>query len=60
MSCGVSGSVYSLSLEYIHLRHPPFSSATQGLPYAVREAGFVTGLLLLVILGVVTDWTIRL
>ncbi|TFK44705.1 amino acid transporter [Crucibulum laeve] len=31
-----------------------------GLPYAVRQAGFVMGLLLLVILCGVTDWTIRL
>ncbi|OCH85803.1 amino acid transporter [Obba rivulosa] len=31
-----------------------------GLPYAVRQAGFVTGLFLLVILCGVTDWTIRL
>lgn len=32
----------------------------QGLPYAVREAGFFTGIFLLVVLGIVTDWTIRL
>lgn len=31
-----------------------------GLPYALREAGFFCGILLLLILGVVTDWTIRL
>ncbi|KAF9531648.1 amino acid transporter [Crepidotus variabilis] len=31
-----------------------------GLPYAVRQAGFITGLFLLVILCAVTDWTIRL
>ncbi|KAF8893326.1 transmembrane amino acid transporter protein-domain-containing protein [Infundibulicybe gibba] len=31
-----------------------------GLPYAVSQAGFVTGLILLVILCGVTDWTIRL
>ncbi|KAJ3476745.1 hypothetical protein NLI96_g10948 [Meripilus lineatus] len=31
-----------------------------GLPYAVKQAGFVTGLILLVILCGVTDWTIRL
>ncbi|KZT70955.1 hypothetical protein DAEQUDRAFT_724705 [Daedalea quercina L-15889] len=31
-----------------------------GLPYAVRQAGFVTGLILLVVLCAVTDWTIRL
>lgn len=31
-----------------------------GLPYALREAGFLTGILLLIFLGVVTDWTIRL
>ncbi|KAI0930309.1 hypothetical protein AcW1_009038 [Taiwanofungus camphoratus] len=31
-----------------------------GLPYAVRQAGFVMGILLLVILCAVTDWTIRL
>jgi len=31
-----------------------------GLPYAIRQAGFVTGLILLVVLCAVTDWTIRL
>ncbi|KAJ1304498.1 hypothetical protein OPQ81_005644 [Rhizoctonia solani] len=31
-----------------------------GLPYAVSQAGFVTGIILLVILAGVTDWTIRL
>ncbi|CAE6415316.1 unnamed protein product [Rhizoctonia solani] len=31
-----------------------------GLPYAVSQAGFVTGILLLVVLAGVTDWTIRL
>ncbi|THH05464.1 hypothetical protein EW146_g9895 [Bondarzewia mesenterica] len=31
-----------------------------GLPYAVSKAGFWTGILLLIILGGVTDWTIRL
>ncbi|CCO27055.1 Putative sodium-coupled neutral amino acid transporter 11 [Rhizoctonia solani AG-1 IB] len=31
-----------------------------GLPYAVSQAGFVTGIVLLVILAGVTDWTIRL
>ncbi|KAH9948991.1 amino acid transporter [Amylocystis lapponica] len=31
-----------------------------GLPYAVRQAGFVSGLVLLVVLCWVTDWTIRL
>lgn len=31
-----------------------------GLPYAFREAGLFMGLVLLVVLGIVTDWTIRL
>ncbi|KAF9460695.1 AAAP amino acid permease [Collybia nuda] len=31
-----------------------------GLPYAISQAGFFTGLILLVILCGVTDWTIRL
>ncbi|THH07990.1 hypothetical protein EW145_g3018 [Phellinidium pouzarii] len=31
-----------------------------GLPYAVSQAGFFTGLLLLVVLCGITDWTIRL
>lgn len=35
-------------------------TAFVGLPYALREAGFFVGLLLLVALGFVTDWTIRL
>ncbi|KAJ7193185.1 transmembrane amino acid transporter protein-domain-containing protein [Mycena haematopus] len=36
------------------------SSQFQGLPYAVSQAGFFTGLVLLVVLCGVTDWTIRL
>ncbi|KAF9012326.1 AAAP amino acid permease [Cyathus striatus] len=36
------------------------AGSIQGLPYAVHQAGFVTGLFLLVILCGVTDWTIRL
>ena len=32
----------------------------KGLPYAVRQAGFVTGLVLLVLICGITDWTIRL
>jgi solute carrier family 38 (sodium-coupled neutral amino acid transporter), member 11 len=31
-----------------------------GLPYAVSQAGFLTGLVLLVVLCAITDWTIRL
>ncbi|BGP15166.1 hypothetical protein JCM10213_008694 [Rhodosporidiobolus nylandii] len=31
-----------------------------GLPYALREAGFFSGIVLLLVLGAVTDWTIRL
>jgi sodium-coupled neutral amino acid transporter 11 len=31
-----------------------------GLPYAVSQAGFVTGIVLLATLCAVTDWTIRL
>ncbi|KAI9066604.1 amino acid transporter [Trametes sanguinea] len=31
-----------------------------GLPYAMRQAGFFTGLVLLVALCAITDWTIRL
>ncbi|KAI9459087.1 amino acid transporter [Russula earlei] len=31
-----------------------------GLPYAMSRAGFVTGVFLLVVLCLVTDWTIRL
>ncbi|OAV85719.1 hypothetical protein PTTG_05923, partial [Puccinia triticina 1-1 BBBD Race 1] len=31
-----------------------------GLPYALRNAGFVTGTLMVVVLGIVTDWSIRL
>lgn len=31
-----------------------------GLPYAIKQAGFVTGVTLLIVLALVTDWTIRL
>lgn len=30
------------------------------MPYAIKQAGFVTGITLLVVLAGVTDWTIRL
>ena len=33
---------------------------SSGLPYAIRQAGFFTGVILLVVLCGVTDWTIRL
>ncbi|KAG8747172.1 hypothetical protein FRC10_002221 [Ceratobasidium sp. 414] len=36
------------------------ASPRQGLPYAVSQAGFFTGMVLLVVLAGVTDWTIRL
>jgi sodium-coupled neutral amino acid transporter 11 len=32
----------------------------QGLPYAVKQAGFFTGIVLLLVLCAITDWTIRL
>ncbi|KZT41492.1 AAAP amino acid permease [Sistotremastrum suecicum HHB10207 ss-3] len=35
-------------------------AAREGLPYALSQAGFFTGIVLLVVLGWVTDWTIRL
>lgn len=31
-----------------------------GLPYAVNQAGFFLGIVLLVVICAVTDWTIRL
>ncbi|EGN99764.1 hypothetical protein SERLA73DRAFT_88414 [Serpula lacrymans var. lacrymans S7.3] len=34
--------------------------AGAGLPYAVSQAGFVLGIILLVVLCLITDWTIRL
>ncbi len=36
----------------------PYSAA--GLPYSMRESGFVGGVFLLVVLSFLTDWTIRL
>ena len=35
-------------------------SISSGLPYAMSRAGFFMGIFLLVILSVITDWTIRL
>ena len=34
--------------------------STLGLPYALNQAGFFTGIFLLVVLCIATDWTIRL
>ncbi|KAA1068225.1 hypothetical protein PGTUg99_028044 [Puccinia graminis f. sp. tritici] len=31
-----------------------------GLPYALRNAGFLTGTVMVIVLGIVTDWSIRL
>lgn len=39
---------------------PDYNIDPLGLPYAVSQAGFFTGILLLVVLCGVTDWTIRL
>jgi Amino acid permeases len=50
-------SVRSLSLSFRLSNSIPLSP---GLPYAIRQAGFMTGLLLLVIICGLTDWTIRL
>ncbi len=44
----------------MHIAVPVVLKHSTGLPYAVRQAGFFTGLFLLVILCGVTDWTIRL
>ena len=41
-------------------RFPRLLISILGLPYALRQAGFFTGLFLLVALCGVTDWTIRL
>jgi len=37
-----------------------FLMAMPGLPYAISQAGFFLGIILLVILCAITDWTIRL
>jgi sodium-coupled neutral amino acid transporter 11 len=39
---------------------PTILSIPSGLPYAMSRAGFFMGIFLLVILSVITDWTIRL
>ncbi|KAH9444659.1 hypothetical protein Pst134EB_024917 [Puccinia striiformis f. sp. tritici] len=31
-----------------------------GLPYALKNAGFITGTIMVIVLGIVTDWSIRL
>lgn len=51
------GIIGTASLTALHGKTLKFRL---GLPYAVSQAGFVTGLALLVILCAVTDWTIRL
>ena len=52
---GIIGRMASTSLQLRHLL-----ILILGLPYALRQAGFFTGLFLLVALCAVTDWTIRL
>ena len=62
LGAGIIGACAFSSLcavrEVLALTPPRPSFA--GLPYALREAGFFAGIVLLVIVGIVTDWTIRL
>jgi sodium-coupled neutral amino acid transporter 11 len=36
------------------------SAGIVGLPFALQQSGFISGMILLIVLGGVTDWTIRL
>ncbi|GAA98148.1 uncharacterized protein L969DRAFT_93241 [Mixia osmundae IAM 14324] len=44
----------------INMINATIGAGAVGLPYALREAGLFTGVILLLALGAVTDWTIRL
>lgn len=50
----------SISSGIANMSNSILGAGIIGLPYATMSAGFFTGILLIIILGMVTDWTIRL
>lgn len=50
----------SISSGIANMSNSILGAGIIGLPYATMSAGFFTGILLIVVLGMVTDWTIRL
>ncbi|KAK4228973.1 hypothetical protein QBC38DRAFT_360641 [Podospora fimiseda] len=50
----------SLPSAFMNMANSIIGAGIIGQPYAFREAGLVTGTILLVVLTVIVDWTIRL
>ncbi|KAL9115395.1 MAG: hypothetical protein Q9227_000716 [Pyrenula ochraceoflavens] len=50
----------SLLAAFTNMSNSIIGAGIIGLPYALRNAGFLTGIMLLIVLTVVVDWTIRL
>ncbi|OBZ87671.1 Vacuolar amino acid transporter 2 [Choanephora cucurbitarum] len=51
------GTIFS---SFLNMANSIIGAGIIGLPFAFKEAGFWTGVLLLVVLTVVVDWTVRL
>ncbi|KAI9250402.1 transmembrane amino acid transporter protein-domain-containing protein [Helicostylum pulchrum] len=51
------GTIFS---SFLNMANSIIGAGIIGLPFAFKEAGFWTGILLLIILTVVVDWTVRL
>ncbi|KAI5286816.1 hypothetical protein KEM52_001854 [Ascosphaera acerosa] len=49
-----------LRAAFMNMANSIIGAGTIGQPYAIRQAGMLTGVVLLVMLTVVVDWTIRL
>lgn len=55
-----SHSKSGLGSAFMNMANSIIGAGIIGQPYAIRQAGMVTGILLLVALTVIVDWTIRL
>ncbi|CAO3638954.1 unnamed protein product [Mucor hiemalis] len=51
------GTIFS---SFLNMANSIIGAGIIGLPFAFKEAGFWTGILLLIILTIVVDWTVRL
>lgn len=49
-----------MRMAFMNMANSIIGAGIIGQPYAIRQAGMVTGILLLVLLTVTVDWTIRL
>ncbi|KAJ2352213.1 hypothetical protein GGH92_001388, partial [Coemansia sp. RSA 2673] len=56
---GVGGGGASMLSSFFNLTNAIVGAGVIGLPYAMRQAGFVVGLAMVIILALLVDWTLR-